>query len=77
MAVYTDTKDDGSVVEYRRHPWDETILFVEHRVLRPDGTPYNDRWFPISDLELLQLQRAETGIVEALEKELPCLPSDS
>ncbi len=69
MATYTDTKDDGSIVEYRRHPLDPTIILMESRVLKPDGTPHDDRWFPVSDWELLNLQRAGTGIVEALSKE--------
>ena len=63
------TADDGTQVEYRRHPFDPVVLHLEHRLLRPDGTPYGDGWHPVTDRHLLALQLASPEgreIVQAL-----------
>jgi hypothetical protein len=53
---------DGRRVEYRRvaHP---TVLVLEHRCLRPDGLPHDDRWYPVSDSHLLALEESGSDIV--------------
>ncbi len=66
MTTYIHERCDGALVEYRRFPYDPAILFLEGRVLRPDGTPHDDRWFAVSDAESLRLQRSGSDIVELL-----------
>ena len=53
---------DGTLVEYRRRPHPAALL-LECRVLRPDGRPYQDGWYPVSDRELLRLQIDGSDIV--------------
>lgn len=57
---------NGEIVEYRRHPYDSAILHMEGRVLRPDGTPFDDRWYRTSDSEMLNLQESGSDIVQLL-----------
>lgn len=52
---------DGALIEYRRNPYDPGILNLEARGLKPDGTPYADEWFPITDETFAFLQRTEAG----------------
>lgn len=49
------------LVEYRRHPWDPGVLRLECRLLRADGTPYDDRWYPVTDESLAAIQRDGAG----------------
>lgn len=56
----------GARVEYRRRPYHPTILFLEHRELRTDGTPYDERWYPVSDAHLLGLQRQGSVALDLL-----------
>lgn len=64
--TYLYEQGDGKLLEYRRHPYDPEILHLQGRVLRPDGTPYDDQWFRVTDAELLWLQRTGSDIVEIL-----------
>jgi hypothetical protein len=66
MKTYIHERIDGCLVEYRRHPYDPDILHLQGRVLRPDGTPYDDGWYRTSDAELLRLQLAGSDVVELL-----------
>ena len=65
LITYIHERADGKLVEYRRYPYDPTILHMQGRVLRQDGNPYDDQWYTISDVELLRLQRC-SDIVEHL-----------
>jgi hypothetical protein len=67
--TYLREMADGTKIEYRRFPWHSTILHLEHRVLRPDGTPYDETWFPVTDSHLLSLQQQGSDIVEILAQE--------
>lgn len=69
MTTHLHERIDGKLIEYRRHPYDPGILHLEGRVLRPDGTPYDGRWFRVTDAELLFLGRQETDILERLSDE--------
>jgi hypothetical protein len=57
---------DGRIAEYRRHPRDPVVLHIQARVLKPDGTPYDDQWYPINDAELLRLNRFEPELLDRL-----------
>jgi hypothetical protein len=66
-ATYIHNDTDGRQVEYRRHPYDPVILFLEARVLQSDGTPYDDRWYRVNDAGLLHLQTTGgTDIIDRL-----------
>lgn len=69
MATYLHEDARGEVVEYRRKPGRRDILFIEGRVLRPDGTPFDDQWWLISDAEMVRLQHVGSDIVELLHEE--------
>lgn len=59
----------GPTVEYRRHPYHPTVLHLECRALREDGTPHDERWFRVTDSHLLNLQRAGgSHIVKSLSR---------
>lgn len=64
--TYIHERVDGKLVEYRRYPYEPDILHMEGRVLRPDGTPHDEQWFRVTDVELLWLQRTGSDIVELL-----------
>jgi hypothetical protein len=66
MQTVIHERADGALVEYRRHPWDPVILHMEGRVLRRDGTPYDERWYRTGDSELLRLQEAGSDVVKLL-----------
>ncbi len=68
MTTYVHEQGDGRLVEYRRHPYHPTVLHLEGRVLKPDGTPHDDCWFRVSDSELLGLQEQGSDIIELLSK---------
>jgi hypothetical protein len=70
MNTYIHERADGKLVEYRRHPWDPVILHMEGRVLRADGTPYDERWYRTGDSELLRLQEVGSDIVRLLSEEV-------
>lgn len=60
-------RPDGTKLEVRRKtPHHATILFLEARELKRDGTPHDDKWYPVSDSLLLGLQEAGSDIVGAL-----------
>jgi PAS domain-containing protein len=61
----------GRKIEFRRvrRPGRDGILDLEHRVLRPDGTPHPDGWYPVDAAMLLWLQRAGSDIVTLLAGE--------
>jgi hypothetical protein len=61
--TYTHERPDGTLVEYRRHP--DPAVYMQHRVLRRDGHPFDDKWWPVSDDHLLTLQMS-SDIVEIL-----------
>lgn len=63
-TTYIHERSDGCLVEYRRHPHPVALL-LEGRVLRPDGTPYADDWYAVSDSELERVAR-NTDIVALL-----------
>lgn len=42
--------------EYRRYPYDPNVLFLECRLLKLDGTPHDNRWYPVSDAHLTDIQ---------------------
>lgn len=69
MNTYLHEREDGRLVEYRRHPYDPGILHLEARVLRGDGTPYDGRWFRVGGEELLGLQVAGSDVVDVLSRE--------
>jgi hypothetical protein len=54
----------GRLVEYRDAST-SAVRWIEARELKKDGTPYGDRWWRISDAELVRLQRY-TDIVHRL-----------
>lgn len=61
---------DGRFVEYRRGSYDPVVLHLEHRELRPGGTPHNDQWYPVTDVGLLLLQRAGgTNLIDQFARE--------
>lgn len=66
MTTYIRECGDGMLVEYRRHPHDPVILHLEHRLLRRDGTPHDERWYPVRDAHLLGLQLSGSDIVDLL-----------
>lgn len=68
--TYIHEAADGVLVEYRRGTYDSRALFLESRVLKPNGTPHDDRWFPVSDSELLAVQLTGSDIVELLSQEV-------
>lgn len=64
MATYLEERSDGRLVEYRDAST-PVVRWIEGRVLRRDGTPHDDRWYRVSDAELVRLQRY-TDIVHRL-----------
>lgn len=62
MLMVTHKAPTGHTIEYRRNPYDPVVLHLEHRVLRSDGTPYDDQWFRVSDGHLLDLQHQPGGV---------------
>jgi hypothetical protein len=70
MLTLTHDFGSGRLVEYRRgrHACPD-ILHLEARVLRPDGSPYNDRWYPVSDQGLLTIGNANRKLVDQLAAE--------
>lgn len=69
MKTMIHEATDGKLVEYRRFPYDPTILFLEARELRRDGTPYDDRWYLVTDAGLLNLQLSGSDIVDELSRD--------
>jgi hypothetical protein len=65
-TTYIHERADGALVECRRVNTRPGILDLEARVLRPDGRPYDGRWWPVSDSGLLRLQEAGSDIVALL-----------
>lgn len=71
----TLTRFDGVKIEYRRRADSgNEILHLEHREMRPDGTPHDDRWYTVTDSHLLWMQchgHADQGrdIVDNLKAE--------
>ena len=63
--TYLEERPDGVLVEYRRVV-NPTVLRIEGRVLRRDGRPYDGRWYPITDADLLRLGRY-TDILDLLD----------
>lgn len=57
---------DGTKIEYRRASSAAGTLCLESRVLRRDGTPHPDGWYPVGDAELVGLQQAGSDIVALL-----------
>ena len=62
-------REGGRLTEYRRGESGPGVLRLECRVLRPDGTEYDDRWWPVSDAQLVNLQLAGTNIIDLLKLE--------
>ena len=58
-------RSGADLIEYRRTD-DTNVFSLESRMLHDDGSPFDDRWYPVSDWELTQLQTLGTGVVEAL-----------
>lgn len=48
-------------VEYRRRFGRPSILDLENRELKADGTPHSDEWFTVTDLHLRNLQYLDEG----------------
>lgn len=71
IATHRRLDPSGRLVEYRRYPADPTILFLQSRVLQPDGTPFGNRWYHVSDTELLRLGRYEPDLLDLLEGKTP------
>lgn len=46
---------DGRKIEYRRATQFPSVIILEHRELRPDGTPHDDRWYRVSDAHFADL----------------------
>lgn len=65
-ATYLHEQPEGAPIEYRRHPWHPTVLYLEARLLRHDGTPYDDSWYPVSNDEILRLVQSGSDIVDLL-----------
>jgi hypothetical protein len=68
-ATYIHEAGDGRLIEYRLGPRHPCVLFVEHRLLRPGGTPYDERWYPLPDAHLSAIQREGSDIIELLSEE--------
>lgn len=66
MMTYIHEGPDGLKVEYRRVPAPYPALVLEHRVLRPDGRPYEDGWYHVTDDHLTWLQQDGSDIVALL-----------
>ena len=64
--TYILTRFDGVKIEYRRAAeGGDIVLNLEHRELKPDGTPHDDQWYSVSDSHLLWMQHhghADQGI---------------
>ena len=63
----------GLKIEFRAYqanwgPW------IEHRELKPDGTPHNESWYPISDAAWVNLAHKAPEILRGL---LPHLAGSS
>ena len=71
MSRITATQPDGRTVEYRRHPYDPGILFFAGRVLKLDGMPHDERWYPCDDSMLLWLNHAAPEVLTRLWEEEP------
>ena len=57
LKTYIHEASDGRKIEYRRVDDNPVVLHLESRVLRPDGTPYDDGWYRVTDEQLCWLQR--------------------
>lgn len=66
IATHVHTQWNGVLVEYRRSPYDPGILHFEHRELRSDGTPHDDRWWPCNDKTLLYLNLHAPEVLDFL-----------
>lgn len=69
QTTYLHETQRGEKIEYRRRPCGSPVLLLESRLLRNDGTPFDGRWWPVSDLQLLDLQLAGSDIVDRFAKE--------
>lgn len=50
------------LIEYRLSPRSNAVVLrLDHRILKDDGTPHDDRWWPVSDRHLADMQRDERG----------------
>lgn len=68
MATHIHRYDGGQLIEVRRQPWDPVMLWLQARMLRPDGRPYDDQWYPVSDAAMLTLER-HSDIIRLLNVE--------
>lgn len=62
----TITRPDGVIVEYRLDLRPH-CYWLESRVLRPDGSPYDDRWWRCSDGEMADTDRYYGVVTPLLE----------
>lgn len=69
MTTYILERPDGVKIEYRRFPWHDTVLHMEHRELRRDGTPHDDTWYRVTDSHLLWIQLQGSDIVRLLAEQ--------
>jgi hypothetical protein len=57
-ATYVLERFDGVKTEIRRAAHSGGgVLHLEHRELKPDGTPHDDRWYRVTDAYLLWMQQ--------------------
>jgi len=65
---YLHERSDNALVEYRRVFGRTGADFeMEGRVLRPDGTPYSELWFPTNAEEMTCLSNAGSDILDLLD----------
>lgn len=60
--TYLHETPAGDKIEFRR-----VAERIEHRLLKRDGTPHADGWYPVTDAMRLALDRAESDVLRLLE----------
>lgn len=67
MNTLRYTRIDGAVIEVRLHPSrPKGLSILQSRVLRPDGTPFDSRWYTVGDAERMMMNDHQPGILEQL-----------
>jgi hypothetical protein len=69
MPTYLHEIPGGGLAEYRRVHRTPTVLDLESRLLLPNGQPYDDQWWPVTDSQLLAIQKVGSDIVQLLAAE--------
>lgn len=57
------------LTEFRRFPFHPTIVYMQHRILKRDGTPHDENWYECKTWMMRHLRECGSDILELIEEQ--------